>query len=62
MHPCDESSLRGVIEAAEAGIIKPILVGPASKIKAVAAQHKLDIGDFEIVDAPHSEAAGEQGG
>jgi phosphate acetyltransferase len=42
-HPCDETSLRGVIEAAEAGIIVPILVGPAAKIKATAGQHGLDI-------------------
>ena len=27
-HPCDETSLRGVIEAAELGIVVPILVGP----------------------------------
>ncbi len=40
-HPCDEASLRGVCEAAAAGIIKPILVGPAGKIKAVAAQFNL---------------------
>jgi phosphate acetyltransferase len=31
--PCDESSLRGAVDAAEAGIIKPILVGPAAKIR-----------------------------
>ncbi len=35
-HPCDESSLRGAVEAAEAGIIVPVLVGPAEKIRAVA--------------------------
>jgi phosphate acetyltransferase len=35
-HPCDETSLRGLVEAAEAGIIVPILVGPARKISAVA--------------------------
>ena len=28
VHPCDEASLRGVCEAAAAGIIKPVLVGP----------------------------------
>jgi phosphate acetyltransferase len=56
-HPCDETSLRGPIEAAEAGIIIPILVGPAAKISAVAREHKLDISRFEIVDVPHSEAA-----
>jgi phosphate acetyltransferase len=61
VHPCDETSLRGPIEAAEAGIIVPILVGPAAKISAVARQHGLEIGRFEIVDAPHSEAAAAKG-
>ena len=56
VHPCDESSLRGVVEAAENGLINPILVGPAAKITSAAARHNLDIGRFEIVDAPHSEA------
>ena len=27
-HPCDEVSLRGALEAAEEGIITPVLVGP----------------------------------
>jgi phosphate acetyltransferase len=35
----------------------PIFVGPASKITAVAREHKLDIEKYEIVDVPHSEAA-----
>jgi phosphate acetyltransferase len=56
-HPCDEASLRGPVEAAQAGIIVPILVGPAAKISAVAREHGIDIARFEIVDAPHSEAA-----
>ena len=34
-HPCDETSLRGAVEAADAGIIAPILVGPVAKITAV---------------------------
>ena len=57
VHPCDESSLRGAADAAEAGIIKPTLVGPAAKIKAAALKHNIDISGFELVDAPHSEAA-----
>jgi len=56
-HPCDETSLRGAVEAAQAGIIIPILVGPTAKISAVAREHRLDISHFEIVDVPHSEAA-----
>ena len=43
-HPCDESSLRGAVEAAEAGIIVPILVGPADKIRAVAEKAGLKSG------------------
>lgn len=57
VHPCDESSLRGVADAADAGLISPILVGPPAKIRDTAARHNIDIGRFEIIDAPHSEAA-----
>jgi phosphate acetyltransferase len=56
-HPCDESSLTGAVEAAQLGILKPILVGPQAKIAAVAAQFNLDLSGLEIVDAPHSHAA-----
>jgi len=57
VHPCDESSLRGVSEAAEAGIIKPILVGPRAKIAEVASKYSIDISGYEMIDAPHSEGA-----
>ena len=56
-HPCDESSLRCVIEAAEMGILLPILVGPSAKIKAVAYQFGLDISPYELVDTLHSRAS-----
>ena len=58
-HPCDESSLRGAVEAAQLGLILPILVGPSARIAAVAAQFKIDISAFEVVDAPHSAASAE---
>ncbi|AUX76826.1 MULTISPECIES: phosphate acetyltransferase [Sinorhizobium] len=57
VHPCDETSLRGALQAAETGLIKPVLVGPEVKIRSVAAEHGLEIGGWEIVDAPHSHAA-----
>jgi phosphate acetyltransferase len=57
VHPCDETSLRGGLEAAELGIINPILVGPVERISSVAKQCGLDIGRCELVDAEHSEAA-----
>jgi phosphate acetyltransferase len=56
-HPCDETSLRGASEAAELGIVVPILVGPSAKITSVAKQHGIDISGYQVVDAPHSEAA-----
>jgi phosphate acetyltransferase len=42
VHPCDETSLRGTIEAAELGLIIPILVGPKDKYELVDAEHSDD--------------------
>jgi phosphate acetyltransferase len=61
VHPCDETSMRGPMEAAEIGIITPILVGPAHKIHTVAREWGIDIDKFEVVDVPHSHAAAEKG-
>jgi phosphate acetyltransferase len=58
-HPCDESSLTGAVDAAKMGLIRPILVGPAARIQAVAEQCRLDITPFELVDTPHSHASAE---
>lgn len=58
-HPCDETSLAGAAEAAELGILKPILVGPRARIVAVAEQFGLDLSGLEIVDTPHSHASAE---
>ncbi len=59
-HPCDESSLRGAVDAAKLGLIAPILVGPKERIQAVAKQFGIDIAPFPIVDAPYSEASAEK--
>jgi phosphate acetyltransferase len=56
-HPCDASSLEGACEAARLGLIAPILVGPAERIRRVAKDCGADIDGLEIVDAPHSDAA-----
>ncbi|MEO8223889.1 MAG: phosphate acetyltransferase [Gammaproteobacteria bacterium] len=61
VHPCDETSLAGVIRAAEIGLIAPVLVGPAARIRAVAARYGLDISAFAIVDTPHSHASAAEG-
>jgi phosphotransacetylase len=56
-HPCEASALSGACEAAEKGLIIPILVGPIDKIAAVAKSAKIDLSKFRIVDTPHSEAS-----
>jgi phosphotransacetylase len=56
-HPCDASSLGGAIEAAEHGLIVPILVGPLARITATAKASGIDLSKFRIVDAPHSHAS-----
>jgi phosphate acetyltransferase len=61
VHPCDESSLRAVAKAAEAGIIIPTLVGPKASIAALARQHRIDISRFELIDAVDADEAAAKG-
>jgi phosphate acetyltransferase len=56
-HPCDETSLRGAVQAAEAKLIKPVLVGPKARIEALAARLSLDITALLLVDTPYSHAS-----
>jgi phosphate acetyltransferase len=57
VYPCDETSLRGPIEAAQEGIIKPILVGPANRIAETAKKYGIRLDGLQIVDEPTDEAA-----
>ena len=59
-HPCEETALTGAVEAAEQGLVTPILVGPAAKIAEVAKKHRIGIEGFEVVDVPHSHAAADK--
>jgi phosphotransacetylase len=56
-HPCEQTALEGAIEAGRLGLIVPILVGPASRIEAIAAEHGIDLKGIRVVDAPHSHGA-----
>lgn len=59
VHPVDQFSFIGTIEAAKAGIITPVLVGPEHKIRALAKETNTDISKFELVATSHSHAAAE---
>jgi phosphotransacetylase len=56
-HPCEATALEGAVEAAQKGLIAPLLVGPATKIAETAASAGIDLGDLPIVDVPHSHAS-----
>ena len=58
--PGDESSLRGALEAAEIGIIEPVLIGPAARINEIASKRGLDIERIRIVDVPDERTAAER--
>jgi len=54
VHPCDSESLKGALQAAEAGLIDPILIGPEAKIRAIAEEHGYDLKQHRIVNVKHS--------
>lgn len=47
----DDDVLIAVCNAAQEGIIEPVLIGDSAKIKALAAENNLDISAFEMVEA-----------
>jgi phosphate acetyltransferase/phosphate butyryltransferase len=56
-YPCEAMTLTGVVEAAEARLISPILVGPEQKIRQVAKEAGLNIDPYPIEDVSESQAA-----
>ncbi|ETI60501.1 bifunctional enoyl-CoA hydratase/phosphate acetyltransferase [Sphingobium sp. C100] len=56
-HPCSPDAIVAVADAAEGGMITPILVGPEARIRQSAQVAGRSIDAFRIVDAPHSHAA-----
>ncbi len=56
-HPCEATALEGAVEAAQKGLIAPLLVGPAAKIAETAASSGIDLSNLPIVDVPHSHAS-----
>ncbi len=59
--PCSRDALAGPLEAAAAGLIAPILVGPADAIHRTAAAAGLDISPYRLVEAGHGAAAAQRG-
>lgn len=60
VHPCSEYALRGAVEAAEANLILPILVGPKEKVLDIADEFEIDIKDLPVIDVEHSHEAADK--
>jgi phosphate acetyltransferase len=60
VHPCDAESLSGAIDAANYGLIVPVLIGPQAKIEKMAEAAGLNISNIELIAVPHSHAAAEK--
>ena len=60
VHPAEASSLQGAIEAAEANLIIPVLVGPEAKIRRAAELAHIDISQYGTEYTEHSHQAAER--
>lgn len=56
-YPCVPEAVAAAAEAASAGLIEPILVGPKAQILAAAEAGRIDISSFRLADASPREAA-----
>jgi phosphate butyryltransferase len=57
VYPVDTAALLAALDAAEAGLIVPILIGPANRIQAVAKDAGVDISGLKLIDVPDPAAA-----
>lgn len=60
VHPCDEGALQAALEAATTGLIDPVLIGPASKIRKLADALQQPLDRYTLLDVSHSHAAAEE--
>jgi len=60
VHPCDDASIVGALEARDERLIVPVLVGLTAKIRKAAQQAQLSLDGIDIVDTPHSHAAADK--
>jgi hypothetical protein len=57
VHPVGASSLLAALAAAKAGLILPVLIGPAARIGAIAAAEAADIATYRLLDMPDAPAS-----
>lgn len=55
--PCSNFALSGAIDAAEAGVIEPILIGPSSELNEVAGDRAPLLARYRVVEAANDREA-----
>ncbi|MHB1554513.1 MAG: bifunctional enoyl-CoA hydratase/phosphate acetyltransferase [Acidimicrobiales bacterium] len=61
VYPVDPPALLGALDASRAGIVRPVLVGPARQMAATAEAAGVDISGFTVVEAPDEASAAAEG-
>ncbi|WP_186418725.1 bifunctional enoyl-CoA hydratase/phosphate acetyltransferase [Bosea sp. CS1GBMeth4] len=57
VHPVKANVIEAVADAVREGLIEPVLIGPAARIRAAALEAGIDISAWPVVDAEHSHEA-----
>ena len=57
VHPCNAEAIRAAIDARDEGLIEPVLVGPADRIRRAADEAGLSIAGLRLEETEHSHAA-----
>ena len=59
VHPVEPNAVAGAIEAAQAGLISPVFIGPEKRIRTAADTAGVDLAAWPVHDTEHSDAAAE---
>jgi phosphate acetyltransferase len=57
VYPCHAESLGGALSAAEAGLIRPVLIGPRAQMEEAARALGADLAGYEVIDVDHGHDA-----
>jgi phosphate acetyltransferase len=57
VHPVDRDALLGAVQAAQEGLIIPVLVGPADRMRSLAEELEIDLGPVALVETAYARDA-----
>lgn len=57
VHPVEANAIAGAVEAAQAGLITPVFIGPEARIRAAAKDAGIDLAAYTLIATEHSTEA-----